>query len=407
MITSFLGFGSQLLVVKFLTLTEIANIKTLQSFITISGVMAAFGFGASTLKLCSEKRIDEDKFYILNRSFYYSLVPITITMTVIFVAAQFGLFSPVSEVNHWMMIYMFMLPASVLGSLFFAYLQALKKIKLMSKMQVAVRLVGVVILVAATYLFKFPGYIFSVILIGIVGFIPLWLLVKNDFRSGKKHKHTVEKVVYYAKWSFAANLVNQISIYIDIFIMNYLVSDRNAMGYYSVAAIFFVGLTQITSTIQSIATPYFSEKSNDKTEFLRTLKKYQKIMVWGSLVVSVAAIAFIPVFIRIIYGENYSSAGDYSILLSIRYFIVSCYALIGVAIVGLGMMKFNFYSSVIASFISIPINYLFIRWMGVSGAAYAQIISCLCILIVMLIMMKRVIIIHFDKENPAVDPLPE
>jgi O-antigen/teichoic acid export membrane protein len=407
LIISFLAFGSQLLVVKFLSLTEIGNIKTIQSFITVAGYLAGFGFNVSVLKLCSENRNAEEKFYFLNRTFYYSLVPLIITMIAIFGIAQFNLFSPVKEVNYWMMIYMFILPASIYTTLFMTYLQALKKIKLMAKMQIALRLVGVIIVVVATYFFRFTGYIFSMIFTGMLGILPLWYLVKNDFNLGKIYKHPNEKIFYYAKWSFAANLVNQISVYIDIFMLNYLVDDRVGLGYYSIATIFFMGLTQITATVQSIATPYFSEKSNDKKGFILALKKYQKIMVLGSLVVSLAAIVIVPVFIRIVFGDKYAIAGDYSRILCVRYFFLSCYALIGVAIVGLGMMKFNFYTSIIATFVTIPINYIFIRWMGVSGAAYAQVISCFAILLVMVVMIRHVITVHFEKNNSVINPLTE
>ncbi len=403
LIISFLAFGSQLLVVKFLTLTEIANIKTLQSFVAVVGVLAGFGFNTSVLKLCSEKRTPEEKHYVLNRAFNYSLVSLSITMAGMFIIAQLNLFSPAKEVNDWMKVYMFVIPASVCTSIFMTYLQALKKIKLMANMQVLLRIAGVVILVIATFYLRFMGYIFSTVLIGALGLYPLWRLVRADFLNGRKQTRRVEKIVYYAKWSFAALLVNQISIYIDIFLLNYLITDRDKMGYYSIATIFFMGLTQITATVQSIATPYFSEKSNDKTEFVRALKKYQKIMVLGSLGVTIASIIILPSFIRMIYGASYAVAGDYTVLITIRYFLVSCYALLGVAILGLGMMKFNFYTSVITCVINIPVNYFFIRWMGVSGAAYAQVFSCACILVMMIVMTRHVLKMHFSGNAAAAE----
>ena len=52
----FFGFGSQLLVIKFLSATEMGQIKTMQSFISVATLLAGFGFNTAVLKICSEKR---------------------------------------------------------------------------------------------------------------------------------------------------------------------------------------------------------------------------------------------------------------------------------------------------------------------------------------------------------------
>lgn len=53
-IIGFLGFGSQLLVAKFLTPVELGQIRTMQSFIGVATILAGFGFNTAVLKLCSE-----------------------------------------------------------------------------------------------------------------------------------------------------------------------------------------------------------------------------------------------------------------------------------------------------------------------------------------------------------------
>jgi len=66
LIIGFLGFGSQLLVAKYLTPVELGQIKTIQAFINVATIIASFGFGISVLKLCSEKKSLEEKAYIFN-----------------------------------------------------------------------------------------------------------------------------------------------------------------------------------------------------------------------------------------------------------------------------------------------------------------------------------------------------
>lgn len=406
-ITQFMGFGCQLLVIKFLSPTEMGNIKTIQSFTSVGCVLAGFGITTAVLKLCSEERSAEEKAHILRRSTCYAAVPVTIVLLALFGMAELNLLSPVRDINHWMVIYMFSIPLSVLSSLFMVYLQALKQIKLMAKMQIVVRGIGVVLLVSITYLYGFQGYIFSTILAGALAVLAILYCVRNDFKSAGKYDNLFPQIMHYAKWSLAANLVNTTSIYIDIFLLNYLVEDRVGLGYYSIATIFFMGLTQITATVQSITTPYFSEKSNNKEEFLRVLKKYQRIMIVGSFFVSASAIVIVPAFLRSVYGESYSLSGDLFRILCIRYFFMSCYALLGVAILGLGKMKYNFYTSIVTIAITIPLGYACIIWWGLFGAAIAQVVSCLLILLTMLAMARHVVRIHFPPKSINVYGTPE
>ena len=177
--------------------------------------------------------------------------------------------------------------------------------------------------------------------------------------------------------------------------LNYLIKDRASLGYYGLATIFIIGLNQITTTVQTISTPYFSEKSNDKNEFLRVLKKYQKLMIILALTVSFFASIIVPQFIKLVYGVEYSSAGVYFEILVMKYFFWSCHALLGVAILGLGRMRYNFLSVSISVPISIIISYLFITNYGVIGAAIAQAIAYLITLIIVSFMTRHVIRVHF------------
>lgn len=396
LVITILGFGSQLLVVKFLSPADVGNIKTIQSFITVASILAGFGFNTAVLKLCSERRDLEEKAYILKVTAFYSLFPIVIVTVAIVLISKLNIFSPVEEINDLMNYYMLVLPAGVFASLFMAYLQALKKIKTMAKMQVIIRVFGLFFLVIFTYFFQIKGYIFSTVAFTTIAVIPLIYLVKNDFKNIKTINNINSKVFYYAKWSLAANIMHTINSLMDIFVLNYMIADRVSLGYYTIATIFVMALNQITSTVQSITTPYFSDKSTDKNEFLRVLVKYQKIMVLGSLLITLITMIIIPTFIVFVYGTEYALSGKIFIVLSLKNFFMSCYAILGVAILGLGKMKYNFYSMFISTIITMLANIVFINWLGVFGAAIAQAVSCLIILGIMVAMTIHVVNLHFN-----------
>jgi len=398
-IIGFLGFCSQLLVAKFLTPVELGQIKTIQSFIGVAVILAGFGFNTAVLKLCSERKPFEERAYIFKRNFYYTSIPILFVLVILFLLARLKLLSPDQAINKWLLLYMLVIPAMTWTSLIMVYLQALKKIQLMAKMQIFIRLFGFIVLVVITYFYGLIGFIISTVFIGYIALLPLFNLVKDDFKSKVKVDNVFSKSFFYAKWSVSANGVSTIGGYMDIFMLNYLIKDRISFGYYSLATIFILGMNYITSTVQSIATPYFSEKSNDKKDFLRVLKKYEKLMILLALAVSIIAVVIVPPFIKIVYGNNYTVAGFYFRILVLKYFFGSCYSLLGAAILGLGKMRYNFLTVSISVPISFILSYFFITNYGIVGAALAQALAYFITLIIVLFMTRQVIKSHFVTEK--------
>lgn len=398
LIIGFLGFGSQLLVAKFLTPIELGQIKAMQSFIVVATILAGFGFNTAVLKLCSEKRSMEERAFIFKQTFYYTAVPIVLVLVILFLLAKLRLLSPDSAVNKWLPLYMLVIPAMTYTSLIMVYLQALKRIQLMAKAQVFIRLFGFAVLVSATYFYGLVGFILSIIFVGYVALLPLFNLVKDNFKSKIKIYNVFPQSIFYAKWSVSGNAVSTIGRYMDIFMLNYLIKDRVSFGYYALSTIFILGMDYITSTAQTIATPYFSEKSSDRAEFLRVLKKYEKLMVLLAMGVSIIAFLIVPPFIKTVYGNNYAPAGSYFRVLTLKYFFWNCYALFGVAILGLGKMRYNFFFVSISVPISLILSYFFITFYGIMGAAVAQALAYFITLIIVSIMLRHVIRIHFDFE---------
>jgi len=398
-IIGFLGFGSLLLIAKFVTPIELGQIKAMHAFIGVATILAGFGFNTAVLKLCSEKKPLEERAFIFKQNFYYTALPILFVLVCLFALAKLGLLSPDRNINRWLPLYMLVIPAMAYTSLIMVYLQALKKIQLMAKLQILIRFFGFIILVVMTYFYGLIGFILSTIFVGYIALLPLFNLIKDNFESKMKGAIVFSRSFFYAKWSVAGNAVGRIGQYMDIFMLNYLIKDRVGFGYYGLSTIFILGLNYITSTVQSIATPYFSEKSNDKKEFLRVLKKYEKLMILLALGASIIAFLIVPPFIKTVYGNNYAPAGSYFRILTLKYFFRSCYALLGVAILGLGKMKYNFLSVFISVAISLVLSYFFITSYGLMGAAVAQALAYFITLIVVSFMIRYVIKVHFGVQT--------
>lgn len=397
LMTTLLSFGSQLLVVKCLTPSEMGTIKTLQSFMAVLSILAGFGFNTSVLKLCSEQRTPEEKALILKRSLRLTLIPVAVTLVLCLGAARLGWFSPEPRVNELMVVYLLSLPGTVGAALFMAYLQALKKIQSMALTQTLTKVVGVFVLVALTWWLKLYGYLLATIAVSLVSLAPLIWLARGDLKLENREGNKPESGLNYAMWSIAANLVATTSYYVDIFLLNYQVQDRTGIGYYSIATIFVIGLNQITATVQSIAAPYFSQKSSDQGEFMRVLLKYQKLLLAVSFAATVGAICLVPPLIEAIYGKSYAPSGYYFRILALKYFLWSGYALLGMAIWGVGEVRCNFLVGALALVLTAPVTFLFIRYQGLFGAALSQPVSALVTGLIFLYASRRVLKGHFAR----------
>ncbi|MGB5105227.1 MAG: oligosaccharide flippase family protein [Candidatus Zixiibacteriota bacterium] len=395
-VISVLAFGSQLLVIKFLTPSEMADIKTMQSFAGIGAIIAGFGFNAAVLKLCSESRPEGERSAIFRRSLTLTIPPILAVLVVGVIAAWLGLFSPEQRVNQWMIVFLLSIPATVITSLIMMYLQARKQIKLMATTQTAIRVIGLTVIVAASYVYGFQGFVAATVIVATAAVIPLLRMVRADLLVAKGTA-AVTKIWYYARWSMAANLVAAINSYLDILMLNYLVDDRVGIGFYSVATIFVLGLNQATATVQAIATPYFSEYSHNEAQFMRVLRKYQKLLILLALVLTAISMIVVPWFIQAVYGDSYAQAGMFFRILAVKYFLWSCYALLGIAIWGIGKMKFSFYSVLAALIVSSVVSYWLILDRGIQGAAIAQVVSYLLNLIIVAVMTKLALRDHFAR----------
>jgi O-antigen/teichoic acid export membrane protein len=176
--------------------------------------------------------------------------------------------------------------------------------------------------------------------------------------------------------------------YMDIFMLNYLITDRKSFGYYSLATIFIVGLNYIIQTVQTISLPYFSEKSDNKKEFLRVLYKYQKLMIIFSLVGVIIANIAVPPFISLLYSNKYLPVLPFFHILTLKFFFEAVSSLLPQAIFGLGFIKINSMIGPMVLILSMIFNLIFIKKFGIIGAAWAQVSTYLVVTISIYMMMR-------------------
>jgi len=179
----------------------------------------------------------------------------------------------------------------------------------------------------------------------------------------------------YAKTSLFANLLSEMSAYVDIILLNYFVKDMQQIGYYSFTLTITVILRLFPGTVQQIASPYFSSLSNEKNDFIKAFQKYNKLLymtVTGSLVL---VLLFVPPLTRWLFSGKYDQSMLYFPMLAIGWSLRQLSQLQSGAIFGLGKIQYNAYVSLISLFFNIVAISISLYFFGLTGAAYASIIN--------------------------------
>lgn len=389
-LTQFLGFGSILLVAKFLTPVELGEIRILQSYTALFVILAGFGFNTAVLKVCAENRPGQEKEGILR--FAIGRTAFTTAITLLLVILLADSITTVQRLSLWLIVYSCSIPLQVLTNIFLVFLQAQKKIKEMARSQAIVKVQSLVLIVISAWLWGFKGFIYASVVAYALGLWPFLRQIGLKFLYTSLERKPVH-FTQYAFFSVLANGVSQLGQQGDVLILDHFAGNREAIGYYALALIFVTAANQVTSTVQSITTPYFSEHAQDEAWFHRQLVLNQMRMAFLSVAVAIGVYILAWILIPLVYGSEYSPALGYLAVLLVRYVVWSSCAVLGPALLGLGLMHYNFVTVAVTTPIGLALSYLLLQQFGVIGVAWAQVGSAIVQFFVLLgvsrLAMKR------------------
>ena len=390
----FLGFGTVLLVAKFVTPTELGEIKILQSYFSIFVIIASFGFDTAVLKVCSERSSMAEKDAVLRLSLKRALVTSFLTYGLLVVLALAGVITSTPYMAKWLVIYSVSIPIMVVTQLLLVFLQAQKRIKLMARMQAVIKIQCAIAIAVSTWKWGFDGFIFATVAAFAIGLVPLVWQVRLRPASIPQENVT-KRLSGYAVFSMLANLANQIGQRGDILILDRFIVDREVIGYYSLATIFVVAATQVNGAVQQIVIPYFSENAGNKTWVVARLRENVLRMIGLSVCVAAVVYGCGWVVVHVFFAPQYREMLTYLPVLLLRYLVWSCYSLIGACLVGLGHMRFNFGVVAVATPAAMVLFYLGQRYFGVMGVAWSTVLAASMTAILSFLSFKAVLRRHY------------
>ncbi len=231
------------------------------------------------------------------------------------------------------------------------------------------------------YLFNIRISLLSLVYVQTVGFlicaIAAYYHVKQHLRfSGSVSKDWVKKLLGHGKFSFGTSISSILSSSIDQLMLGGLISAA-ASGAFNIA----VKITNIidipTNAMATIVFPQSARRM--ETEGTESIKYLYEKSVGTVLAILFPVVLTLFIFsdhvIYLVAGKNYS---DSIPLLHVTL----CYCLLipfgrqfGVILSSIGKPKISFYIVVLTATLNLFLNYNFIRWYGVMGAAYATLLS--------------------------------
>ncbi len=189
----------------------------------------------------------------------------------------------------------------------------------------------------------------------------------------------------FALFSVLANGVSQLGQRGDLLVLDHFSSNREFIGYYSLALIFLMVANQVTGTVQSIVTPYFSEHALNETWLRRQLTLNQGRMTLLSIIVAIGTYILALFVVPLFFGSSYHPTLTYLSVLLLSYVAWSSYSVIGPTLLGMGLMHYNFIIVAISTPVGLVLSYLLLNKFGIIGVAWSQVSTNIITLVLVLI----------------------
>ncbi len=369
------AFTSQLIVAGILAPEDIGRIKIIQTYLSIFSIVAGMGFNISTLKLCSENRTQEERDTLFRAGVFFTIISSTCLYLLILMLNYLHIFTRDSHVQWLIPLGLFPVVSSSLFSIITSYFQAANKIKILSTITVSNKVISIIGIVILSYFLGIKGYYvaynFGLILMLLVCFKVLSF--KHTGTSSSEILSYFSVHWKYAKSSIWANLLSEISAYVDIILIGLFITDMHQIGFYSFALTITVLFRLFPSTVQQITSPLFSSISNQKEQFKIAFNHYNKILHQVVALTFLIALLTIPHITHFVFNGKYDESMQYFPYLAFGWSLRQLVQLQSAAIFGLGKIHYNALISLIVLLFNIIFISISLHFYGLMGAAYASI----------------------------------
>ena len=170
-------------------------------------------------------------------------------------------------------------------------------------------------------------------------------------------------------------LTNSVSYVMQLnetFILGAILKDEVALADYRVASYILVISTFIVQSVAVFIYPYFTKYMNDKKWVWKNFKKLTIINIAVMTPIHIALIIFSPIFIIVVFGQQYINAVPIMQMLLIASFgQTTLRMLTGNVLLAIGEEKFNLKINLVFMILHVIIDIWAVINFGIYGAAIA------------------------------------
>ena len=386
----FVGFGLLILIPRFVSEADVGTIRVLQTYTDLLVVLGGLGMNTAILKLCSDPRPATEKEAMFLLAVKWTAAAAFALVLGVLALVRVGLLSGAPDVLRWLPGYALIVPFAALAYVAASYLQALKRIREMARAQFLVKIQSVAIILLATWQYGLSGFVLSSVVAFGIGLWPFVRIIGTGFLTAARIRAS-ETFRVIAGYSVLGNAMNTLGKYADLYILGLFAPDPIQLGYYSLATIFVIPGSVVTSSIQTIATPYLSEGSNDRGWFGRSLLKTQVQTVGVAIMAALGVRVLAELAVEFLYEPGYQASLEYLNVLLVFYVLRSGYAVTAAGHIALGLTKYNFIASTIMALLALSLSYVALDQFGFVGVAWAKVLAAGIMIPVYALLARRAI----------------
>jgi stage V sporulation protein B len=378
-----LGFVLRIILARWLGSYDLGlytMVLTVQQFATL---FAAQGIMAALTKFVAEYHEDEEQLsQMICSAFTITLVFAVAATLLLFFLANFiaGLFN-MPQLAHLLRIVSISIPFIVINQTSLGLENGLRRMKHYSAqiiMRSALMTVFIVTLVWLGY--GVEGTVWGMVL-SVVGTCIWGLYLARKFYHIAYHNFlkNIKKLISFGVQVFSTQTVNLLMSYTDTLMIGYLLTATD-VGYYSVAVSMAMLFSIVPQAVQRNTYPMTAMywHKNDIPSLQNMLDKSMKYTACILFPLGLVFAFFAEEITTTVFGVDYiSSVTPFLILLVARVLIGSTIEPIGASYSARGRPDISLKIDALSLVFNVVLNWFFIKWLGISGAATATTVSIL------------------------------
>lgn len=369
-----LAFAGVLFIAGLLPAEQFALVRIAIAYAAVATILGAGGLTAPILRYCADPELnDVQRRSLLGKALLWLLLfsaLATICAGVLVFLSGRG-----SDETLVLLAYALQIPALAATSLLLVYLQAVQRFRFLAYFQIVLRGLTLCLTAVGAWLFGLEGLLVATVFAVFGGAVPLWLAARPSFKPSATNVPSDFSSL--ARYSLVGMLITTVGQYADLLLLDWLAPERNQIGAYSLATIFFFAASALAGAVQSVATPHFTGLMKDQTAFKSALRRWSFGLIVAGTVAAVGATAFACIVEKLFLSAAYEGLGIMVGILMLRFWVWCSYAVGGAAMVGIGAIKQGTLVACMTTGIAYLAGYPLVLWAGVWGAAATQVIVAL------------------------------